>query len=145
MHPYTIRNGYLSTHTARTLDAMFTLAFFGFLRCSELTITANFNPTIHPTISDLTWHDKETISFFIKQSKTDQTRKGHSIFIFSIPSPTHPFQTLLAFIHYRRTQETNPLAPLFTDDANRPVTRFLVPKTPKTSPPPLRLSPRTIL
>lgn len=103
---------------------MFTLAFFGFLRCSELTVASKFNPSLHPTVSDLTLQDKETISFLIKQSKTDQLHKGHLIYIFNIPSPTHPFQTLLAFLNLRKTQEADPLAPLFTDDANRPVTRF---------------------
>ncbi len=33
----THRRGYHSIHTARTLDAMFILAFFGFLRFSEFT------------------------------------------------------------------------------------------------------------
>ncbi|RXN33881.1 poly [Labeo rohita] len=60
--------GYHSIHTARTLDAMFILAFFGFLRCSELAITSGFNPAIHPTISDLAVLDGETISYFIKQT-----------------------------------------------------------------------------
>ncbi|RXN31045.1 zinc-binding A33-like protein [Labeo rohita] len=47
---------------------MFILAFFGFLRCSELAITSGFNPAIHPTISDLAVLDGETISYFIKQT-----------------------------------------------------------------------------
>ncbi|RXN13000.1 poly [Labeo rohita] len=63
-----INKGYHSIHTARTLDAMFILAFFGFLRCSELAITSGFNPAIHPTISDLAVLDGETISYFIKQN-----------------------------------------------------------------------------
>ena len=48
------------------------MAFFSFLRCSELTITSSFNPKVHPTITDLSVLDNETISYFIKQSKTDQ-------------------------------------------------------------------------
>lgn len=69
---YTLCKGYISSHTARTLDAMFNLAFFGgFLKCSELTVTSKFNPLLHPTISDLALQDRETISFLIKQSKTD--------------------------------------------------------------------------
>ncbi|XP_073768545.1 uncharacterized protein [Danio rerio] len=121
---HTLRKGYQSINTARTLDTMFTLAFFGFLRCSEITTTSKFNPSIHPTISDLTVLDKETISFFVKQSKTDQIRKGHHIYIFDIPSPIHHFQTLLAFLQFRKLQDPNPRSPLFTDDYNRPVTRF---------------------
>ncbi|XP_057207732.1 arylacetamide deacetylase-like [Triplophysa rosa] len=45
--------GYHSKHTARTLDTMFILVFFGFLRCSEISTTSSFNPSVHPTISDL--------------------------------------------------------------------------------------------
>ncbi|XP_056121760.1 uncharacterized protein LOC130100357 [Rhinichthys klamathensis goyatoka] len=120
----TLRRGYHSTNTARTLDAMFILAFFGFLRCSELTITSNFNPKVHPTISDLSVLDNETISYFIKQSKTDQMKKGHFIYIFNLQSPIQPYQTLFAYSQFRNSQTKSPSDPLFTDDFNRPVTRF---------------------
>nr|XP_009304434.1 proline and serine-rich protein 1-like [Danio rerio] len=120
----TLRKGYFSFHTDHTLDAMFILAFFGFLRCSEFTVTSKFDPSIHPTIADLTLIDEETIAFLIKQSKTDQSRKGHYIYIFNIPSPTSPFQTLLAYTHYRKTLSASPLDPLFIDDTHHPVTRF---------------------
>ncbi len=120
----TLRRGYHSIHTARTLDAMFILAFFGFLRCSELAISSSFDPAIHPTISDLAVLEDETISYTIKQSKTDQTKKGHFIYIFNLQSPILPYQTLLAFLHLRKSQSKLPSDPLFTDDSNRPVTRF---------------------
>ncbi|KAL0148187.1 hypothetical protein M9458_056508 [Cirrhinus mrigala] len=120
----TLRKGYHSVHTARTLDAMFILAFFGFLRCSELAITSGFNPAIHPTISDLAVLDDETISYFIKQSKTGQTKKGHFIYIFNLQSPIQPFQAFLAFLQVRKSQSKLPSDPLFTDDFNRPATRF---------------------
>ncbi len=68
-----LRTGYLSIHTARTLDAMFLLAFFGFLRCSEIAITAKFKPKLHSTISDLSIIDSETIIYL---SKVRQTKKG---------------------------------------------------------------------
>lgn len=120
----TLRLGYHSINTARTLDAMFILAFFGFLRCSELAITSNFNPKIHPTISDLCLLDNETISYFIKQSKTDQTKKGHFIYIFNLQSPIQPYQTLQSYLHFKNSQTKSPSDPLFTDDSNHPVTRF---------------------
>ncbi len=120
----TLRRGYHSVHTARTLDAMFILALFGFLRCSELAISSSFDPAIHPTISDLVVLDDETISYIIKQSKTDQTKKGHFIYIFNLQSPILPYQTLLAFLHLRKSQSKLPSDPLFTDVSNRPVTRF---------------------
>ncbi|XP_073678908.1 uncharacterized protein [Garra rufa] len=120
----TLRKGYQSLHTARTLDTMFILVFFGFLRCSELTTTSIFNPNMHPTISDLAVLDDEVISYFIKQSKSDQLKKGHFIYIFNLQSTIQPFQTLLAFLQLRRSQSKNPSDPLFTDDFNRPVSRF---------------------
>ncbi|XP_058628355.1 uncharacterized protein LOC131538499, partial [Onychostoma macrolepis] len=120
----TLRRGYHSIHTARTLDAMFILAFFGFLRCLELTITSNFNPKNHPTFSDLSVLDTEAISYFIKQSKTDQARRGHVVYIFNLQSPIQPYQTLLAYLHYRSPQAKLPSDPLFVDDSDRPATRF---------------------
>ncbi|XP_016320015.1 uncharacterized protein LOC107671620 [Sinocyclocheilus anshuiensis] len=120
----TLRRGYHSIHTTRTLDAMFILAFFGFLRCSELTTTSTFNPNIHPTISDLAVLDDEAMSFFIKQRQTDQTKKGHFIYIFNLQSPILPYQALLAFLQLRKSQSKSLADPLFTDDSNRPVSRF---------------------
>ncbi len=63
-------------------------------------------------------------SYTIKQSKTDQTKKGHFIYIFKLQSPLSPYQTLLAFLHLRKSQSKLPSDPLFTDDSNRPATRF---------------------
>ncbi len=121
---FTLRPGYQPINTARTLDVMFILAFFGFLRCSELTISSKFNPTIHPTISDLSVLDSETIFFFIKQSKTNQARKGHFIYIFNLLSPIQPYQTVLAYIQSRSSQAKSSIEPLFLDDSNKPVARF---------------------
>nr|XP_055029343.1 uncharacterized protein LOC129418600 [Misgurnus anguillicaudatus] len=120
----TLRKGYSSVHTARTLDAMFVLAFFGFLRCSEFTVSATFDPNLHPTISDLAIIDDEAISFFIKHSKTDQMRKGHHVYIFKIQTPIQPYQVLKAYTSYRCHQIKSSSDPLFGDEFNRPVTRF---------------------
>ncbi|MGL5102453.1 MAG: hypothetical protein ACRC6N_07910, partial [Plesiomonas sp.] len=103
---------------------MFILAFFGFLRGSEFTTTSHFNPSAHPSITDLSILDHETISYFIKQSKTDQARRGHSIYIFKLPSPIQPFQTLAAYLHSRTSQASSPSDPLFVDDSNHPASRF---------------------
>ncbi|KAI2646202.1 Pro-Pol polyprotein [Labeo rohita] len=96
------------------------LATTSFISHLNLAISSNFNPSIHPTISDLQLLDHETISFFIKQSKTDQSMKGHLIYIFNLQSPIFPYQTLLAFLQLRKSQTQLPSDPLFTDDFNRP-------------------------
>lgn len=72
----TLHKGYHSAHTARTLDAMFILAF-GFLRCSELTVTANFNPKLHPTFSDLSIIDPDTILHQTQQDRLNEERPLH--------------------------------------------------------------------
>ncbi|KAG1936323.1 proline and serine-rich protein 1-like [Pimephales promelas] len=121
---HALRTVYQPLETARTLDAMFILAFFGFLRCSELAITSKFDPRVHPTISDLAVLDSETISYLIKQSKTDQSKKGHFIYIFKLSSPIQPYQSIQAYLQWRSSQAKSPLDPLFLDDSNKPVTRF---------------------
>lgn len=103
---------------------MFILAFFGFLRCSELTVTSNFDTNIHPSISDLQVVDNETISFFIKQSKTDRAKKGHFIYIFNLPTPIQPYHSLINYLQYRRSLIKSSSDPLFADDSNHPATRF---------------------
>ncbi|XP_067225205.1 uncharacterized protein [Chanodichthys erythropterus] len=121
---HTLCTSYQPLNTARTLDAMFILAFFGFLRCSEIAITSKFDPKVHPTISDLSAINSETISYLIKQSKTDQAKKGHYIYIFNLSSPIQPYQTVLAYLKIRNAQAKSPLEPLFIDASNKPATRF---------------------
>lgn len=86
------------------------------------------SPKIHPNFSDLSVLDTETISYFIKQSKTDQSRRGHFIYIFNLQSPIPPHQTLLAYLHYRSLQAKLPSDLLFIDDSNSPATRFWLQK-----------------
>lgn len=121
---HTLRTNYQPPSTARTLDVMFILAFFGFLRCSELTTSSKFDPDINPTISDLSVLDSETISYLIKQSKTDQAKKGHFIYIFKLSSPIQPYQAVLEHLRLRNSQAKSPREPLFIDDTKKPVSRF---------------------
>ncbi len=120
---HTLRTGYQTPSTARTLDTMFILAFFGFLRCSELAISSKFDPATNPTISDLTILDSETISFLIKQSKTDQVKRGHFVYIFNLPSPLQPYQAVREYLRLRIFQARSPLGPLFLDHAGKPASR----------------------
>ncbi len=121
---HSLRTSYQPFSTVRALDAMFILAFFRILRCSKLTISSKFDPNVNPTISDLTVLDSETISFLIKQSKTDQAKKSHFIYIFNLSSPIQPYQSALKYLRLRNSQAKSPLEPLFLDDSKKPVTRF---------------------
>ncbi len=120
---HALRTCYQPLSTARTLDTMFILPFFGFLRCAELTTSSKFDPAINPTISDLTVLDSETISFLIKQSKTGQVKKGHLVYIFNLSSPIQPYQAVREYLHLRISQAKSPLEPLFLDHAGKPVSR----------------------
>ncbi len=107
---------------------------FWVLRCSELAISSKFDPATNPTISDLTILDSETISFLIKQSETDQVKKGHFVHIFNLPSPLQPYQAVREYLHLRIFQAKSPLEPLFLDHARKPASRTWFQKTSKTGP-----------
>ncbi len=67
--------------------------------------------------------DSETISFLIKQSKTDQIKKGHFVYIFNLSSPIQPYQAVREYLRLRISQAKSPLEPLFLDHAGNPVSR----------------------
>ncbi len=95
---HTLRTGYQTPSTARTLDTMFILGFW-VLRCSELAISSKFDPATNPTISDLTILGSETISFLSKQSKTDQVKKVTSftfLIFLRLSNLTKPFASISA-------------------------------------------------
>ena len=73
------------------LWAVFTLAFFGFLRSSEFTCNGSFDPSVHLTCNDITLlpnsHSPSHMLVHIKQSKTDPFRQGHTLAIAKSSSP----------------------------------------------------------
>ena len=83
-------HNYLCPALSTNLDhimlwAAFTLAFFAFLRASEFTCNGPFNPEVHLTSQDITFHpDIQSPSFMrvrVKQSKTDPFRQGCTLTI----------------------------------------------------------------
>ncbi len=68
-------------------------------------------------ISDLNIIDNETISFFIKQSKADQAKKGN--FIYFNLSSIQPYQAVSEYLRLRISQAKSPLEPLFLDHAKK--------------------------
>ncbi len=123
---------------------MFILAFFGSLRCSELAIPSSFDPAIHPTISNLAVLADETISYTIKQSKTDQTKKGHFIYIFKLQSPLSPYQNPPSFPPSKEITVQTPIRPPFHRWLQPPRHSPLVPKAPQSSPAPIRYPSRKL-
>ena len=87
----TLRMGYLSTHIGKewVLESMFKLAFYGFLRCSEFTAASlNYHPTRHVSIHS------ETLIFYLKHSKTNQSDQPQPIYLFHLDSYLSPCKLL---------------------------------------------------
>ena len=117
----TIHN-YLHPALSTNLDhimlwAAFTLAFFGFLRASEFTCNGPFNPEVHLTSQDMTFHpDMQSPSLMrvkIKQSKTDPFRQGCTLTIAKSTSPICSVMAMKDFILQTQPPANRPLFTFF--------------------------------
>ena len=95
------------------LWAACTTAFFGFCRIGEVTVLSltTFDPTTHLTPQDIAIDnrmDPSLIGIHLKVSKTDQERKGITIFIGKTGDAICPIAALTAYLAIRR-QSTGPL------------------------------------
>ncbi|XP_049341529.1 uncharacterized protein LOC111192746 [Astyanax mexicanus] len=121
---FTLRHGYAAPSIYATLESMFLLAFFGFLRCSEFTTsTTSHNPAFHPCLSDLSSLDERTLTFRIKRSKTDQLGISAPIYLFKLTSPLSPYEPITAYLSHRLTHQASPDNPLFVTESGSPATR----------------------
>ncbi|KAI2666821.1 hypothetical protein H4Q32_026527 [Labeo rohita] len=121
----TLRSGYMSPSIDRTLECMFLLAFFGFLRCSELApSTSAFNPAIHPSLSDISAHTPDSLIYTLKKSKTDQFGKSCPIYIFRLNSFISPFEPISEYVLSRYANNSSPQEPLFLTENGKMATRF---------------------
>ena len=102
---------------------MFLLAFYGFLRCTEFTAAnSNFDPTLHPCLSDISFPDHNTLIYTLKRSKSSQHRLT-PIYLFRINSPVSPYEPLANHVHFRQSLHALPSDPLFTDETGSIATR----------------------
>ena len=121
----TLRAGYLTPYIASTLESMFLLAFFGFLRCSELTSSSSrYDPSIHPSLADIVFHSSESFTFKLKHSKTDQLGRSSTIHLFRLDSPLSPYEPIHRYITTRRSLNATPHDPLFITETGSIATRF---------------------
>ena len=86
------------------------------------TSNSQFDPTIHPCLSDLAVHDHDTLVFTLKRSKSSQNRLT-SIYLFRLHSPVSPFEPLVNHIHTRQSQQAQPSDPLFINEHGTVATR----------------------
>ena len=107
--------------------AAFTLAFFAFLRCSEFTYpgTNQFRPRFDLSTDCVSFHPSlaspQQMSVFLKASKTDVYRQGHTLVIACAPSPVCAVTAMRNYFLAAR-----PCGPLFSFQSGRLLTRSAV-------------------
>ena len=94
--------GYLSPHIDKTLESMFLLAFFGFRRYSEFIAPSySFDPSLHATLSDISFHSSDTLIYHLKRSKTNQSGQPQPIYLFRLDSYISPYEPIHEYINTR--------------------------------------------
>ena len=86
------------------------LGFFGFLRTGEMTVPSYsaYDPSVHLSYKDIAVDDlanPQTVSVFIKQSKTDLFRRGINLFVGRTSSDLCPVMALLNYLVVRGPRE----------------------------------------
>ncbi|CAC5425910.1 unnamed protein product [Mytilus coruscus] len=98
-----LRAGVFSTFTDCMLETACTVAFFGFLRCGEFTVSKHFDSTVNLSVTDVEILDSYAI-VHLKTSKTDPFRKGVSI---QLHKSDHPFSVVQKYIAIRKGREAS--------------------------------------
>jgi hypothetical protein len=114
--------GFFSPNTNLMLLAACSAAFFGFLRCGELTVTNTFDSAVNICVGDVTFY-ADFVLLHLKTSKTDPFRHGVDIKLFQNNHRVCPFQLLQRYVSVRRNQQAMPTDPLFVTDAGQPLNR----------------------
>ncbi|XP_073258365.1 uncharacterized protein [Porites lutea] len=122
-----ILHSWLGDHDFSMVWAAFTLAFFAFLRCSEFTYQgiSRFRPQVDLSTDCVSFHPSlaspQRMSIFLKASKTDTFRQGHTLVI---ACSTSPVCAVTAMRDYFLT--ARPRGPLFSFRSGRLLTRSAV-------------------
>ena len=107
-HIQQILSRVLSHHNLMIWAACCT-AYFAFLRCSEFTAPSQktFDPDSHLTLKDVAVDCRTSpkiVSITIKGSKTDQLRRGHTIYLGRTGHSVCPVQAMVAYLVVRGGQ-----------------------------------------
>ena len=100
------------------------MAFFGFFRLGEITVPSEeaFDPSTHLTPSDIAIDDRDNptlVQVYLKVSKTDQGRKGISIFLGETRDDLCPVAAISAFLAIRGSSA----GPFFQLRGSAPLTK----------------------
>ncbi|KAE8291571.1 hypothetical protein D5F01_LYC08927 [Larimichthys crocea] len=120
----TLRKGYLSISTDKALESTFLLVFFGFLRCSEFAASTLLDdPSRHASLCDISVLSSDTLIYFLKRSKTNQSGQPQPVHLFRLSSPSSPYEPVLNYINSRLACQASPLDPPFISETGRVATR----------------------
>ncbi|XP_052098932.1 uncharacterized protein LOC127733656 [Mytilus californianus] len=120
-----LRKGFCSKFTDLMLRTACIVAFYGFLRCGEFTVSkaSQFDPDINLCIEDVVFHT-DLVVLKLKQSKTDPFRKGINIQLHKLGQLICPYTILLEYIQIRKEfSPINQTDPLFITIDKKPLER----------------------
>ena len=119
-----IRKGLFSPFLNIMLEAAFTVAFFGFLRCGEFTCKSVFDPQINLTMDDVTIEeDSSSVKILLKASKTDPFRRGVVVNLFRTGHSVCPVTAVLNYLKTIPSHLKRKGQPFFLNDKLQPLTR----------------------
>ena len=120
----TLRNGIFSPFLNVMLEAAFTVAFFGFLRCGEFTCRNVFDPNINLNMDDVTINETSTnIKLHLKTSKTDPFRRGVVVNLFRTGHSICPVTAVLNYLKTIPCQIKRKQQSFFLTGQMQPLTR----------------------
>lgn len=91
--------GIFGCYTDTLLASVFTIAFWGFLRCSEFTSPATFDPDSNLTIEDIIWSpDHSSFDLRLKKSKSDPFRQGVVLQFYPMDKTVCPVAKLKTYL-----------------------------------------------
>lgn len=112
---FILSKGYLGQFNSRMLSAACSLAFFGFLRCGELTVNDQNSSSL--SICDVQFNDDKSMFILVlKNSKSDVFRKGVHVPIHANKTLECPVRLLNEYIQLRLNAGAQLSDPLFIND-----------------------------
>lgn len=113
-----------SVHFKLLYKAVFSVAFYGFLRCGECTVNKQFDSHTNLCVEDVMFSSpSKSVTIHLKASKTDPARKGVDIVLFANDLPECPYDNMRDYMSLRNKTTCNQKAPLFVDERYLPLTR----------------------
>lgn len=110
-----LKAGVITLYTDRMMLSVCHVAYFGFMRCGELTVKNKSDRNVRILNEDISFAiDNSHNCLTLRNSKTDPCQMGVQIYVFDV-SPYHPVQSLNEFLQLRKLAECPSNAPLFDD------------------------------